>query len=336
MEYKSVKGYNGWGQIGFLIMFTGIGFILAMVAQIVVAFSLIPKGTELNKMGDALMQVMTNPAHVNAMRVMQVVSTLLMLALPAWVFMRLCHSRHWLWLGFSKYLNAKQVVLGIVLIFCANVASQPFADLTKFLLQWFPGMIKTADALEKAYMDGIMMISNLTGWGEYFISIIIIAFFPAVFEEMFFRGALQNTLHRWWKNDWAAIIVASIAFSIIHFSIYLFLSRFLLGMALGWLFFKSRNVWIGVFIHFVNNTIALTQVFYLKQTGSKIDPAKLETDTPWWGVLIGVVVLIVTAVLFERVSTSNANTIRIKEESLYAQLNPFGNIASSFQTNNNS
>ena len=165
---------------------------------------------------------------------------------------------------------------------------------------------------------------------------IIIAFFPAVFEEMFFRGALQNTLHRWWKNDWAAIIVASIAFSIIHFSIYLFLSRFLLGMALGWLFFKSRNVWIGVFIHFVNNTIALTQVFYLKQTGSKIDPAKLETDTPWWGVLIGVVVLIVTAVLFERVSTSNANTIRIKEESLYAQLNPFGNIASSFQTNNNS
>jgi uncharacterized protein len=336
MEYKSVKGYNGWGQIGFLIMFTGIGFILAAVAQGITAFALLPKGTELAKMENALTSVMSNPANVNAMRVMQVLSTLLMLALPSWIVMRLCHSKHWLWLGFSKYLNVKQVVLGIVLIFCANVTAQPLADFTKFLLQSFPSIIKAADSLEKIYTDGIMMMSNFSGWGEYLISIIIIAFFPAVFEEMFFRGAMQSTLHRWWKNDWAAIIVTSIAFSLIHLSIYLFLSRLVLGMALGWIFYKSRNVWIGILIHFVNNTFALTQVFYLKQTGGKVDISKLESDVPWWGVLIGLAALIGSAILFARASAANANAIRIKEESLFAQLNPFGNITSSFQTNNNS
>jgi uncharacterized protein len=191
--------------------------------------------------------------------------------------------------------------------------------------------------MEKTYAEQIMLMSNLTGWGEYIVSIIIIAFFPAVFEEMFFRGALQSTLHRWIKNyPWIAIVITSIFFSLIHLSIYLFLSRLFLGVALGWIFYKSRNVWIGIFIHFVNNTFALTQVFYLKQTGGKIDPAQLETDTPWWGVLIGTVVLVVAAIFFERYSKTNANTIRIKEESLNAQLNPFGNIASSFQTNNNS
>lgn len=336
MEYKSVKGYGGLGQVGFLFLFFGVGMMIAAFFQFAVGFTLVPAGTTLNDMADAMLKAMNNPANVNTIRMMQVVSTLLMLGLPAWAFMRLCHSKHWLWLGFSKYFNVQQVVLGIVLIVCANVISQPLVDLTKFLLKGLPAWVAAADKMEKTYMEQIMLMSNLTGWGEYIISIIIISFFPAVFEEMFFRGAVQSTLHRWLhKYPWIAILITSIFFSLIHLSIYLFLSRLLLGAALGWIFYRSRNVWIGILIHFVNNTFALTQVFYLKQTGSKIDPAKLETDAPWWGVLIGAAVLIVSAILFERFSKANANAIRIKEESLIAQLNPFGNIASSFQTNKN-
>ncbi|MFN5134112.1 MAG: lysostaphin resistance A-like protein [Chitinophagaceae bacterium] len=337
MEYKSVKGYGGLGQVGFLLLFFGVGMMIAAFFQFAVGFTLMPKGTLLTDAADAMLKALNNPANVNTIRMIQVVSTLLMLGLPAWAFMRLCHSKHWLWLGFSKYFNVRQVVLGIVLIVCANIISQPLVDVTKFLLKGLPAWIAAADKMEKTYMEQIMLMSNLTGWGEYIISIIIIAFFPAVFEEMFFRGAVQSTLHRWLSRyPWIAILITSIFFSLIHLSIYLFLSRLLLGVALGWIFYRSRNVWIGIFIHFINNTFALTQVFYLKQTGSKIDPAKLETDAPWWGVLIGIVVLFVSAVLFERYSKANANAIRIKEESLIAQLNPFGNIASSFQKNNNS
>lgn len=331
MVYKSVKGYGGWAQLGFLFLFTGVGLMLAALFQMVVAFSLMPQGTTLNNMSEALLKVMNDPKNVNALRVMQVVSTLLMLALPAWAFMRLCHSKNWLWLGFSKYVTVQQVILGIVLIFCANVVSQPLVDVTKFLIQSSPKLIAAANSLEKTYNEQVLLMSNLTGWGEYFIAIFIIAFFPALFEEMFFRGAVQSTLHRWWRSPWAAILVTSVLFSLIHFSIYLFLSRALLGIALGWIFYKSRNVWIGILIHFVNNTFALTQVFYLKKTGGKLDPSQLETDLPWWGLAIALVVLVVASVLFERISASNAQRIHIKEESLYAQLQPFGNIALSLQ-----
>lgn len=335
MEYKSVKGYSGWGQFGFLLLFTGVGLMIAAFFQFAVGFTLIPKGTSMLDAGDVMLKAMNDPKNVNTVRILQVVSTLLMLGLPAWVFMRLCHSKHWLWLGFSKYFSAKQVGLGIVLIFCANVVSQPLVDVTKYLLQNFPSWVQKANAMEKLYNEQILLMSNLTGWGEYLIAIIIIAFFPALFEEMFFRGAVQSTLHRWWKNPWAAVIVTSVLFSLIHLSIYLFLSRLLLGAALGWIFYKSRNVWIGVMIHFFNNTFALTQVFYLKKTGSKIDPSKLDTELPWWGIALSAVVLVGAAVLFNRFSKSNANTIRIKEESLYAQLNPFGSVASFPQQNSN-
>jgi uncharacterized protein len=331
MTYKSVKGYSGLAQMGFLFLFTGVGLMIAALFQAVIGFALIPKGTSMLDSADAMMKAMSDPKNVNAIRLMQVVSTLLMLALPAWIFMRLCHSKHWLWLGFSKYFNVKQVVLGVVLIFCANMLSQPLVDVTKYLIKESAWWVQKADAMEKLYTEQIMLMSNLTGWGEYFISIIIIAFFPALFEEMFFRGAVQSTLHRWWKKPWWVIIVTSILFSLIHLSIYLLLSRLFLGVALGWIFYKSRNVWIGVFIHFFNNTFALTQVFYLKKTGGKVDPSQLDTAFPWWGIVISSVVLVVVAVLFERASEQNANTIRIKEESLHAQLDPFGNVAVSQQ-----
>ncbi|HEX4956982.1 MAG TPA: CPBP family intramembrane glutamic endopeptidase [Lacibacter sp.] len=334
MEYKSVKGYGGWAQLGFLLLFTGVGLMIAAFFQFAIGFSLIPKGTSMLEAGDAMLKAMTDPKNVNTLRLMQVVSTLLMLALPAWVFMRLCHSKHWLWLGFSRYFTIQQVVLGIILIFCANMLAQPLVDVTKYLLKGFPSWIQKADAMEKLYNEQILLMSNLTGWGEYIVAIFIIAFFPALFEEMFFRGAVQSTLHRWWRNPWATILVTSVLFSLIHLSIYLFLSRLLLGAALGWIFFKSRNVWIGVIIHFFNNSFALSQVFYLKKTGGTIDTSKLDPSLPWWGVSISAFVLITVAVLFERSSKANANSIRIKEESLYAQLNPFGNIASSNSNQN--
>ncbi|MBX9783841.1 MAG: CPBP family intramembrane metalloprotease [Chitinophagaceae bacterium] len=333
MEYKSVKGYNGWGQIGFLLLFTGVGFIIAVLLQGVMGMSMVPKGTAFDQLPGAMLKAMSDPANVNAIRMMQVLSTLLMLALPAYAFMRLCHSKHWLWLGFSKYLSPVQVLLGIVIIFCTSMLAQPLADFSKWILSYSPSWTASAINMEKMYNEQVLLMSNLTGWGEFFVGLIIMAFFPALFEEMFFRGAVQSTLHRWWKNPWAAIIVTSLLFSLIHLSIYLFLSRALLGVALGWLFYKSRNVWLGVLIHFINNTFALSQVFYLKRTGGKVNVSDMDTNPEWWGLLISAAVLIGAVILFERVSKKNANVIALKEETLTAQLNPFGNIASSSNQN---
>ena len=30
MQYKSVKGFSGWAQLGLLLLFTGIGLVLAI------------------------------------------------------------------------------------------------------------------------------------------------------------------------------------------------------------------------------------------------------------------------------------------------------------------
>lgn len=328
MQYRSVKGYTGWGQIGFLLLFTGLGLLVASVVQLIVGFSLVPEGTKMNEMAAEMMKAMSNPKHVNTLRVLQVISTLLMMGLPAYFFLRLCHSKHWLWLGFSKHFTPAQVIVGFVLLFCANLVAQPLADLSKVIVSYFPELLKKAESLEKIYNEQVALMSNLKSWSEFIIAVFIIALFPALFEEMFFRGALQSTLQRWWKSPVAAILVSSIIFSLIHLSIYLFLSRVLLGIGLGWIFYKSRNIWVGTAVHFLNNTFALIQIFALSKADKKIDVSKLDADLPWWAIAVSFVFLIGSAYLFKIISTNNSEKIRVKEVLLFEKLQPYSGLAS--------
>lgn len=333
MQYKSVKGYSGFGQIGLIFLFTGFGFILAAIMQFAIGLSLVTAGTPLLKMQDEMMKALSDPKNINIIRLMQILSTFLMMGLPAYFFMRIVHTKNWLWLGFSKYINGQQVITGFFFIMFASMVAQPLADLSKYFVAFFPDLQKQAEALEKMYNDQVALMSNLKSIGGLLVSLVIIAFFPAVFEEMFFRGAIQNTLQRWWKGPVAAIIVTSVIFSFFHLSIYLFLSRFVLGLVLGWLFYKSKNIWVGIFIHFLNNTLALIQLYLTPLKGKKVEESFLDKTLPWWGIVICVVLLILFAYLFQKSSLKNANKIAVKEKILYESSTIFGSIASSNQSN---
>jgi uncharacterized protein len=332
MQYRSVKGYTGFGQIGFLFLFTVLGLVIAAAIQLVVGLSLVPEGTSMNNMSSEMLKAMSNPKNVSTLRILQVVSTLLMMGMPAYFFLRLCHSKNWLWLGFSKHFTPAQVIVGFVLLFCANLVAQPLGDLSKAIVSYFPDVVKKAENLEKLYNDQVTLMSNLTNWGEFIIAVFIIAFFPALFEEMFFRGALQNTLQRWWKRPIAAIIVSSLIFSFIHFSIYFFLSRALLGIGLGWIFYKSRNIWVGTAVHFLNNTFALVQIFVVSKADKKVDVSKLDADLPWWGIAISFIFLIAATYVYKIASASNAEKIRVKEVLLFEKLQPYSGLASKSTT----
>ena len=84
----------------------------------------------------------------------------------------------------------------------------------------------------------------------------VIAFLPALFEETLFRGGMQNLFSRWFKKPLLAIVVTSIIFSAIHGSYLGFLSRFALGFLLGWIYYRTGNIWLNIIGHFFNNAFA--------------------------------------------------------------------------------
>jgi membrane protease YdiL (CAAX protease family) len=326
MQYRSVKGFTGLGQLGILLVFLGAGFLLAGIVQLVIGFQLIPPDLPMDKMADEMMKAMTKPENVTYARISQVLGTFCLLFIPTVLYLIICHGRNAFWLGFNKHINARQIILGFFLIFLANITAGPLEDFSKMVLSHFPYLDAKAQRLEDSYSELAMVLSNLKSWGEFFMAIVIMAFFPALFEEIFFRGALQNLLERWWKAPLIAVIVTSLIFSVIHMSLYLFLTRALLGFVLGLMYQRSRNLWVNIIAHFLNNTVALIQVFWISQNKEKIEMDKLDPKVPLWGVLIAIVISYGLFVLFERVSVKNRKQIAFEEQDLLEHsdvLNPF-------------
>lgn len=328
MDYKSIKGYSGLGQFGILLVFLGLGFILAGGAQLLIAFQLIPTGTGLQEMGDALVKALMLPENIGYARFAQVLGTFLLLFVPAVLYTLVTNGRNPFWLGFNSYINMHQVLIGFMIIFVANLMASPLADLSRYVVSFMPSLDTLAQELENAYNDQVMALSNLKSWPEFLMAIAIMAFFPALFEEVFFRGTLQQLLVRWWKAPLAAILVTSLFFSIIHLSVYLFASRAILGFILGLLFHKTKNIWVNVIAHFLNNLIAVSQLFIMSNQKEKMDVSKLDPEMPWWIGVIALVILVFLFKILDKYSARNLEKIDAKEKLIMAEENvyqPFAN-----------
>jgi uncharacterized protein len=315
MEYRSIKGFTGLGQIGFLFAFLGLGVVLAGAVQALFIMQMLPAGVKLTDSAE-VMKAMALPQNIGIARASQVIGTMLLLFVPAALWSFASHGKNPFWLGFSRHINIFQIMLGFMIIFSAGLAAAPLADLSKSIVAHFPSFDAIAKRMENMYNEQAAALSNLKNIKEYIVALFIMAFFPAMFEEVFFRGALQNLLVRWWKAPMIAIIVTSILFSLIHMSIYLFLSRAILGFALGYMFYVTKNIWVNIIAHFINNAIALTMLYSMRVSSGKIDLQKLEPELHWSASIAGVVVLIGLFYLLKKYSTKNVEIIESEENYL--------------------
>lgn len=87
-----------------------------------------------------------------------------------------------------------------------------------------------------------------------------LAFAPALCEELFFRGFLQNSL-RTRLAAWQSVVLAAALFGVFHVLVQgglrpeRFIPSTLTGLVLGVLFERSRSVWPGVLLHVTHNSV---------------------------------------------------------------------------------
>lgn len=334
MQYKSNKGFTGTGQLGMLLVFLGVGVVLAALFQFIIGMNLVPKGTDMTAMGDAMLKAMQNPENLNAVRLLQVISTFIVFFLPAAMYVVVCHGTEPFWLGFNKYFNPFQIIVGFLIIFTANIMAGPLQEFSEKVIAHFPSWNAIAQKLENTYNDQVNILSNLKGVGDLLLALLIMAFFPALFEELFFRGALQTLLIKWWKKPLLAIVITSVVFSLIHMSVYLFLSRVALGFALGLMFYETKNIWVNTIAHFLNNAIAVGQMYAMSGSKEKVDVSKLDPKIEWWFGILAVFVLVALFKFLKKYSEKNKYKIIAKEQDLLSKSvhnNPFGSTASSVE-----
>lgn len=231
-----------------------------------------------------LQALMGNPAFLREMQVLQTLSAVMGFLLPTlFAASRLSYKPIEL-TGFKGAIGGKQLLLSVFIIASALALSGALGYFTyklPFPVNW---RIKF-DHLETQYAQTVAGIVNVSSIPNLLISIFVLAFIPALCEETFFRGGLQNYLYRGTGKFWFSIIVVSIIFSAVHFSVYGFLSRVALGIVLGLLYQYSGRLWLNILAHFINNAAAVIVLYAQQRQGKNLLEILNDKDGSYLGLL---------------------------------------------------
>lgn len=104
-------------------------------------------------------------------------------------------------------------------------------------------------------------------WGYVAIGIL-----APLAEEVVFRGAILRTLLGIMskKNHWVAIMISAVIFGVVHANLAQFINALLMGLLLGWMYYRTGSLVPGILLHWVNNTMAYVLANIMPQSDGKL------------------------------------------------------------------
>lgn len=91
-------------------------------------------------------------------------------------------------------------------------------------------------------------------------------------EEVVFRGAILRTLLGIMskKNHWVAIMISAAIFGVVHANLAQFINALLMGLLLGWMYYRTGSLVPGILLHWINNTMAYVLTNIMPQSDGKL------------------------------------------------------------------
>ena len=228
----------------------------------------------------------------NALKWFQFVQTIATFLIPPFIIAWLCSQNPKQWLQQDRKPSWWMIVSAIVIMLMALPGINLLADWNSRLN--LPEALKPLEELMRQQEEAAQLLTErfLSGRGIELLvaNIILMAFLPAMAEELTFRGMLQKLI----PNKHAAVWIVAILFSAIHFQFFGFVPRMLLGAMFGYVLVWTGSLWIPITMHFVNNVV--TVVAYWILFNNNLNRDVVETfgtgDTLW----VGIVSLVLTSI----------------------------------------
>lgn len=112
------------------------------------------------------------------------------------------------------------------------------------ILEYAPGyeeMLKTYESMFEGIPPVVLMIAG--------------GFIGPICEEIIFRGIILKEFLQTYSPT-KAILYSALIFGIIHFIPLQVISAFFAGLVLGYIYYKTKSLWLPIIIHILNNVLA--------------------------------------------------------------------------------
>lgn len=214
----------------------------------------------------------------NFVRLSILINHLTMFVLPGLFFTLFIYRQNWASFLRIKYSPTLINWFGGILLL---LVSFPFVQYMFWInREWLP-LPDWARDLEASTADTISGLLITNSSFELIFNIVIIAAIPAIGEELIFRGIIQRRLGQAIRNPVVVIWLAAFMFSAFHMQFEGFLPRLLLGALLGYLYYWSKNLWVPIIAHFMNNFLQIMAQYLYQEEMSDLDLDQIDLVPIW-------------------------------------------------------
>lgn len=206
-----------------------------------------------------------SPEKLLVLKFFQVVQAIGLFIIPPLILGYLFYGKTTEYLYLNKSFNSSTLLLVLVLMFFAGPFINFIGELNNNMVfpEWLAGVeqwMKDAEENAAIITEAFLNVNTIPGLA---FNIFMIAFLPAIGEELLFRGVIQRIFTNMTKNYHWGIWISAILFSALHMQFYGFVPRVLLGAIFGYLLVWSGSMWLPIVGHFLNNAIAVIGIYLI-------------------------------------------------------------------------
>lgn len=158
---------------------------------------------------------------------------------------------------YNKNLSVKETIL-LIFIFLGSIILLELLSILNSMFFYAIGIDLPALSIER-----FMPSSTI----EIILFIFVIAVLPAISEETIYRFGVCGSLSRY--SVFGSIVVSSLAFGIMHGTLQQLVYAIAAGFVLGYVFLKTENIKITVFLHFLTNFISCVYMLIEMRYGTE-------------------------------------------------------------------
>jgi uncharacterized protein len=262
MAFLAFRDMKPLPQLMFSIFVVIASFLVFMVLSMVVAIPLFGLDSMLSI---PTINEMDNPASIRVLKYFQVVQSFGVFIVPPFILAWLYHGKIAEYLKLDKGVNFESVFLVLVLSFAASPFVNFIGGLNENMQfpEWLSGVenwMRNAEDKAAEITEAFLKVETIGGLA---FNIFMIAFLPAIGEELLFRGVIQRIFTNWTRNHHWGIWITALLFSALHLQFYGFVPRMFLGVLFGYLLVLSGSMWLPIIAHFINNGVAVVAMYMI-------------------------------------------------------------------------
>lgn len=226
-----------------------MGLVVFMVGAIIILFAT----TNLRQDPEALRKTITTFADTHKLEAAGVEQAVFVLIGLIAVGLRLGKRP-------LKKLNLQSFSLstGILLLMCVLPLSMLSGEFYRISFDAWSSFADQIPMLKRFNeLQTMEIVKDMAAQNSLWTLILVIAVFPAIGEEIIFRGMIgRGLIARWGLIP--GIIITSIMFGIVHTHPAHIIAVIPLGMFMHYVYYVTRSFWAPVLVHFMNNAFAVT------------------------------------------------------------------------------